>query len=395
MRERIGGLRDHRRAALALFAVSFGANQFAPLILVYIAEAGLPEQSVTAMFSVYVAGLVPALLVCGVWSDRVGRRVVIRPVMVVSVLATVLMMSGGAHPAPLFLGRLLTGAASGAAFVAGSSWVHELSATDGPGSGARRAATALSTGFGGGALVAGVIAQLTPSLVAPYVPHLLIGCVAALLVWTVPDGAVRSAAAGRRRLVPSAARRPGFVWGVAIWAPLAFTCSSVAFISLPALVASQAFGVPYLFAGVVTAATLFTGVAVQTFARRVAATPTGRRLPVIGLVVGAAGLVSAGALTRVSEADLAAALLVPVVLVLGAAYGILLTAGLVEVELQADPDEHGRLVAVFYTLVYMGLAAPYLLSALSEHGGPAVWLLAAAGAAAVSVVPTVLVGRSN
>lgn len=395
MRERIGGLRDHHRVALALFAVSFGANQFAPLILVYIAEAGLPEKSVTAMFSVYVAGLVPALLACGVYSDRVGRRAVVRPVMVVSVLATVLMMSGDAHPAPLFLGRFLAGAASGAIFVAGSSWVHELSATDGPGSGARRAATALSAGFGGGALVAGAIAQITPSFVLPYVPHLLIGCLATLLVWTVPDGAVRSTETVRRRLVPPVARRASFVWGVAIWAPLAFTFSSVAFISLPALVAPDAFGIPYLFAGAITAATLFTGVAVQTYARRVAATPTGRRLPVIGLTMGSIGMVCASALTSVSDANLAAALLVPVVLILGAGYGILLTAGLVEIELQAKPDEYGRLVAVFYTLVYTGLAAPYLLSALSDHGGSAVWLLVAAGTAVMSIFPTVLAGRSG
>src|SRR5699024_12425080 len=69
---------DHHswlRVALAVFAVGWGANQFAPLLYLYRTAQGLSQSEVTAMFSVYVVGLLPALLVAGRWSDRneIGR----------------------------------------------------------------------------------------------------------------------------------------------------------------------------------------------------------------------------------------------------------------------------------------------------------------------------------
>src|SRR5699024_519812 len=138
---------DHHswlRVALAVFAVGWGANQFAPLLYLYRTAQGLSQSEVTAMFSVYVVGLLPALLVAGRWSDRNGRRVLMRPVLVLSLVATVLMLFGGDEPLWLYLGRFLAGLASGAAFGAGSAWVRELSAGSPPGTGARRAAIALT-----------------------------------------------------------------------------------------------------------------------------------------------------------------------------------------------------------------------------------------------------------
>ncbi|WP_194861703.1 MFS transporter, partial [Dietzia sp. SYD-A1] len=100
------------RAALAVFAVGWGANQFAPLLLLYREEQGLGQTEVTAMFSVYIVGLLPTLLVAGRWSDAHGRRVLMRPVLVLSLVATVLMLLGPQDPLWLYLGRFLAGLAS-------------------------------------------------------------------------------------------------------------------------------------------------------------------------------------------------------------------------------------------------------------------------------------------
>ena len=71
------------------------------------------------------------------------------------------------------------GLASGAAFGPGTTWIKELSED---GAGARRAAGALSAGFGGGPLVAGAMAQWLPApAVVPYVAHLVVVAVAALV----------------------------------------------------------------------------------------------------------------------------------------------------------------------------------------------------------------------
>ena len=58
-------VRSWTRVALAMFGIGWGANQFAPMLLVYRANQHLSEAAVTAMFGVYALGLIPALLVAG------------------------------------------------------------------------------------------------------------------------------------------------------------------------------------------------------------------------------------------------------------------------------------------------------------------------------------------
>src|SRR5215207_8524036 len=60
-------------ATAALFGVGWGANQFAPLLLVYHRDLGVGEATLEAMFGVYAVGLIPGLLIGGPLSDRIGR----------------------------------------------------------------------------------------------------------------------------------------------------------------------------------------------------------------------------------------------------------------------------------------------------------------------------------
>src|SRR5262249_43928023 len=62
-------------------------------------------------------------------------------------------------------------------------------------------------------------------------------------------------------------------------------------------------------------------------------------------------------------------LLVPTGLVLGAAYGLLLVAGLLEVQRMAEDGGLAGLTAAFYVLTYLGFAAPYLLRLGSPVAG--------------------------
>jgi hypothetical protein len=59
-------------------------------------------------------------------------------------------------------------------------------------------------------------------------------------------------------------------------------------------------------------------------------------------------------------------MLVPCGLVLGAAYGLILVAGLLEVQRLAQDGGLAGLTAAFYVLTYLGFAAPYRL-ALASH----------------------------
>ena len=147
------------RVALGLFAIAFGANVFAPLLPVYQRLEGLNATQVTWIFAIYVGGLVPALLIGGPLSDRLGRRALIRPALISSALGSIVIIGGGIGPQWLLtVGRCIAGIAVGLVMAAGAAWLKQVS-TDSPQAGARRATIALSAGFGDGPLVGGVVAR--------------------------------------------------------------------------------------------------------------------------------------------------------------------------------------------------------------------------------------------
>src|ERR1700678_2832232 len=82
------------KIAFAMFAVGWGANQFSPMLIVYRHELRLSAGVVAGLFLVYALTLIPGLLVGGPASDRFGRRPVVLPFVVLSPLATLLLVLG-------------------------------------------------------------------------------------------------------------------------------------------------------------------------------------------------------------------------------------------------------------------------------------------------------------
>src|SRR5437764_602154 len=173
--------REPRRAwipvAGVLAGAGWGSNQFTPMLLVYHARLGLSTTTLEALFGAYAAGLIPGLLLASRWSDRHGRRPPGIAAAVLSLLASASLIAGAHALAWLFVGRLLAGLGSGAAFGVGTAWLRETSLPPfgdaDPSTVARRAAVAMTTGFAFGPLVAGVLAQWAPrGTVVPYLPHI-------------------------------------------------------------------------------------------------------------------------------------------------------------------------------------------------------------------------------
>ncbi len=370
--------------AATLFIIGWGANQFVSLLVAYRERSGLSVVTVDALVGVYALGLVPALLVTGPVSDRHGRAPVLRIALLVSLAATgVLLLQG--LPA-LYAGRFLAGLASGAAFAAGTAWVKELSGapwdpTAPDGAGARRAAMALTAGFGLGPVVAGLVAQWAPApLVSAYLPHLVVALAVLVPLWRAPETVVDAgpgAGSPWSRMRVRSAADPRFRRQVAPVAPWVFGVATVAIAVLPGLVRDATPGWTVAFSALVAGLTLGSGVAVQPLARRLAAADPGRAV--------AAGLGAAvlGLLAAAGAAALAAPLAVAVAAVLlGAAYGLCLVAGLVQTQRIAPPRELAGLTAVYYALTYLGFAAPVALAGLSLLVPyPALLAALAAGAA--------------
>jgi hypothetical protein len=373
--------------ALTMFAIGWGANQFVSLLVAYRERSGLSVGTVDALVGAYALGLIPALLVLGPVSDRSGRAPVLRGAALVSLAATAVLMVDSLWA--LYAGRLLAGLASGAAFAAGSAWVEELSAADPsapPGSGARRAAMALTAGFGLGPVVAGLLAQWAPApLVTAYVPHLLVTLAVLVPLWRSPETV---AGGSDRGLRVRSAGDPAFRGRVAPVAPWVFGAATVSIAVLPGLVTTRTAGWSVAFNALIAGVTLGTGFAVQPLGRRLAAADPRR-----GVAAGL-GAIVAGLLVAAGAAALASPVLVAVAaVVLGAGYGCCLVAGLLQTQRIAPRGELAGLTAVYYALTYLGFAVPVALAGLAHWTMYAVLLLALAGLAVITLAVAVRPAR--
>jgi MFS family permease len=351
------------RIAFAMFAVGWGANQFSPMLIVYRHELRLTAGEVAGLFLVYALTLIPGLLIGGPASDRFGRRPVVWPFVVLSPLATLLLVLGPRSLVLIAAGRALAGLCSGVVFGAATAWVQEVSPDDGLS--ARRSALALTAGFGLGPVVAAVLAQWAADpLVVPYLPHLVIGTAAAVVLAGTPErpsGPRLQPRPAGRRWPPAAVRTPRFWLAVAPASPLVFGSVALAIVVLPEEVTS-ARTLSAGFAGLMTALSFAAGVAVQPFARRFHDALAG---VVTGLACAAAG--AAVGIAAVAAADRALAGLAAVLL--GLAYGLCLVSGLRQAEHMASPDERGAVIACYYALAYVGFAVPYLAAGLGVLAG--------------------------
>jgi MFS family permease len=385
------------RIAFAMFAVGWGANQFSPMLIVYRHELRLGAGAVAGLFLVYALTLIPGLLIGGPASDRFGRRPVVLPFVALSPLATLLLVLGPRSLVLISAGRALAGLCSGVVFGSATAWVQELSR--GTGQSARRAALALTAGFGLGPVVAAVLAQWAPDpLVLPYLPHLVIGAAAAVLVWPAPEGAPRRAtlvapegapwraaraapeAAGPGPWPPAAVRTWRFWLAVAPASPMVFGSVALAIVVLPEDVTS-ARTLSVGFAGLMTALAFSAGVAIQPVARRLGNPLTG---DIAGLCCAAAGAGIGAA--AVAGADRVLAGLAAVLL--GLAYGVCLVSGLRQAEQMSGSGQRGAVVACYYALAYLGFAVPYLAAGLGALSDPAGAFGLLAGLAVVVAVWT-------
>ena len=379
-----------------MFVIGFGANLFAPMLQVYRQFDGMSNSSVTFMFAVYAAGLVPALITFGPLSDRYGRRTILRPAMLLSAAGSIVLTFGVTGiETILFIGRWIAGFAVGMAMASGAAWIKQLSALGKdakPAAGPRRATIAVSAGFGGGPFVSGAVTQFLPyEHILPYLIHL--GLVALVLpwMWTAPETQPRQPhqVVTKQPLVPKAALSGRFLWAVAAWAPWVFGTVSVAFATLPTQVPAAW---PMFFIGAISLVALGTGVAIQPAAAKFLERRTPQWLPlsVLGLGSACAGMLVSAAAVHFQALWLAFGAAV----FLGAAYGVMMVAGLSEVELLANKNDLGALIGVFYALTYIGFFVPFTLSLIAPVVGMIPCLLFGAVVCVASMVPVARVAAS-
>ncbi len=382
-----------RALALALYAVAFGTNVATPLFLVYEQRLGLSRWTVTALFAIYPIGLAPALAYAGPASDVLGRRVVAIPGLVLSGLASLVMMLGDDSLWMLFVGRFLLGAVSGLVLVVASAWMQELGGTDAMWT-ARLLGLVMYGGFGLGPFVGGVLGQWSDHpLIWPYVTHLVLVAAGLGVIALVPETVSRSRRAIRPNFgIPQGAA--GEFWRVVVPTALGvFGLPSLAFGLFPVLLRSAMSGVAVFVTGLVFVLSMALIIPAQVWVGRVGA----YRAAPAGLMLGTLGT----AMGLVSFATGWWGVLFPASIAMGSASGLCMTSGLHFVDVLADPNQRGALTGAFYAAAYAGMTAPLVASTVARligyeavlavitavGAGLATWLVAATRSLRVAATP--------
>jgi MFS family permease len=322
-----------------------------PLYALYRSELGFSELMVTVVFASYAAGTIAALVLAGSLSDRVGRRPVLLAGLAFSALSAGVFLA--AHGLGLLLlGRVLSGLSAGIFTGTATAALVDLARPD------RRArATVVATvanmgALGGGALLAGLLAQFGPSpLQLPFLIDLALLIPAAALVVAMPEPVTARAAfrlSVKRPQIPAEVRAvfvPTALAGFAGFAMLGlFTAVAPGFLGQVIGVASPAAAGAIVFA-VFAASTLG-----QTLLERV----LGDR----ALVAGSAGLVAGMVLLGLALALSSLELLVIAGLVAGLGQGVSFRHGLAAINAASPPRQRGEVASAFFVLMYVGISVP-------------------------------------
>ena len=366
-------------AALSLMVVGWGANQYVALLVHYKQDHGFSELLVTSLLGVYVVALVPALLIGGRHSDRTGRKKLTITAVLLSIAASMTLMAVAWGPAPLFVGRLLAGAATGMAMAAATSWVKELSQRPWdthavPGSGARRASLLTSAGFCLGPVIGGIFVAAVPAPdIVPYAVHILLCIPLLFILLKLPETRQRQENIKGNGNAPKTATNtvavtPAMLGGgrqrfwavIAPAAPWVFAAATMGFVVIPEMVPSMR--AERLFYTTLTVGiTMGCGVLIQPLARRVDTIANARSLLCgVGVVLLGLGTGLGAILLDSTALGLATSAL------LGCGNGLLMVGGLLELQRAADPNELGTLTGFFYTLAYAGFLAPTFIAFIAQ-----------------------------
>ncbi|MFF7634216.1 MFS transporter [Kitasatospora sp. NPDC008050] len=377
-------------AAWPVTAVFVLSNAATPLYALWQHDIGFGKGTLTVVFACYIAGLIGSLLVCGVLSDRIGRRRVLVPAILLALLACGTFATAGSVPA-LMAARLLTGIAVGAAVSAGMAAVTDVAGAERRRLAALLASCAMVLGAGTGPLLAGVLSQALPgptSTVFGVVAVLLLGALAVVLRMPLPPRGPAPSARGPLLRTPRVPRGNGrqLALGIAVFAP-GITATSFVLSLGPSLLAALLGGSSRILAGAVAFAMFLTATAVQFAVQRLgrrAILPAGAASTVLGM------LALVGAVR-----GHAVALLVTAALLAGAGQGLGQLGGLsllnANVPARSLAEANAALNVGGYLLAgTLPVAAGFLGDAIGLTGattvfGVVVALLAALGGALVVV----------
>jgi MFS family permease len=394
-RSRTAAPRARTFAAVAAISVLFLAASSAPspLYVVYQQQWGFTAWVLTAVFAVYVVGLLGSLLVVGALSDHLGRRPVLGGAILLEIAALALFLLAD-DVIVLSAARFLQGVATGAAVTTLGAALVDVEPAHARGRAGMVNSVAPLVGLALGAVVCGALVEFAPAPTRLVYALLVVGMVlAAVAVARMPETSPRrpgAVASLRPRVGVPARLRADVVTVVPVM--IASWALSGLYLSLGPSVTAGLFGLhSHLVGGVVV--TLLCGVgAVTAYLLRSRPAPT--LLAPASVLLGLGTLVSlAGVVT-----DLIALAAVGTAIA-GVGFGAAALATLGTFARIAEPHERGALFAVAFVISYLAFSVPAVAAgfagtAFGLRGTTEVYALAVVAITALALVLRLIRTRS-
>ncbi|MGW0857737.1 MFS transporter [Streptomyces sp. NPDC002690] len=256
-------------AAWPVTAVFVLSNAATPLYVLWQRDIGFSKGTLTVVFAFYIVGLLGSLLVCGVVSDRLGRKPVLLPALALG-LAACLIFATASSVAALIVARLFTGIAVGAVVSAGMAAVTDVAGPERKRIAALLASCAMVFGAGLGPLLAGVLSETLPGpTVTVFVVEAVVLASAVLVVTRMPVRRPVAPVKGAWVRVPGVPRGNGreLVLGIAVFAP-GITATSFVLSLGPSLLSGLLGTTSRIVAGAMAFAMFLTATGVQFAVQR-------------------------------------------------------------------------------------------------------------------------------
>ena len=348
---------------MALTIALLGPGIPTPLYIIYQGQLHFSNAVLTAIYSMYAAGTMMALFLIAPQSDRIGRKPILFAGIGLSLVSTIAFLPTQ-NVYLLLFARFLSGLSVGAMISPATAALTELEPTGDMRRPAIVSGAASTGGIGLGALLSGFLAQYGPwPTLLPYVVYLAITFVIIALMFIVPETVahVRIGPEG----VPSFGVPRGIRRQFALCAITAFTATSMlglftalapSFLNLELQVSNRAISGTLIFV-------LFSCVAlVQIFARR--------QMPgrvqiggLVGIVISLPVFIGSLALSSWEVFGLG-------VLLAGVSGGLAFSGSLSIANALAPVEHRGGVLAVFFTVMYLGLIVPVVsVGVLSDSIG--------------------------
>jgi len=350
----------------AFATVMAGTTLPTPMYALYANTMHFAVLTTTLIYATYAGGVLAALLVCGRWSDVIGRRPLLLAGVVLAITSAAMFLT--AHSVlELMAARIVSGFSAGVC--TGTATVAIIEAAPAKW---RTRAPAIATianvgGLGAGPLLAGLLVQYCPQpLQLTFGMHMVLAVIAGIAMFVVPETSSRTGHLGMQRPnLPAQVRGTFTVSAMGIFAGFA---SIGLFTALAPSILVTMIGIGnHAVAGLIVSCAFFASAAAQVAVTRLPA-PVAMVIGCTTLLMGMLALTAA--LVTASLPGLVSAAVVS-----GVGQGITFSHGLAAVTDVTPTDRRAETSSLLFVVAYIAISLPVIGEGLAADQ----WGLRSAG----------------